>query len=363
MKITKPTLLLDETKCRENIKFMVSKARNNKIEFRPHFKTHQSLEIGRWFKEEGVNKITVSSLEMAEFFSKVWNDITVAFPVNILEIETINNLAAKITLNLLVESEESITFLNSHLNSNVGYFIKIDLGSHRTGLDPADFFEIDKILNVSHNSELLIFKGFLGHAGQTYSCNSKKEIVDIQNYSLNIMKNLKEKYIEKYPDLIISIGDTPGCSVSDDFKGADEIRPGNFIFYDLMQLEIGSCAEEQIAVAMACPVVAVHKDRNEMVVYGGGIHFSKDRMEDKKFRTIYGRAAENCKTGWGKLIPDMYLKNISQEHGILSVPKDRISNYRIGDVIIILPVHSCMTADVMKCYMTLEGRLISMMRK
>ncbi len=132
--ITKPTLLLDEDKCRQNIDQMSQKARLNDVIFRPHFKTHQSLEIGRWFRESGVDKITVSSLSMAEYFAAEWDDITVAFPVNILEIETINDLAAKIAFNLLVESRPAVEYLNSHLENAVGVFIKIDTGYHRSPL-------------------------------------------------------------------------------------------------------------------------------------------------------------------------------------------------------------------------------------
>ena len=80
--ITKPTFLVDEKKCRANIQKIADKAKRNNVEFRAHFKTHQSLAIGRWFKDAGVNKITVSSLDMAKYFASEWNDITVAFPVN-----------------------------------------------------------------------------------------------------------------------------------------------------------------------------------------------------------------------------------------------------------------------------------------
>jgi len=66
MNITKPTLILDEAKCKTNSAFMADKARRHNLELRPHFKTHQSLEIGRWFKDAGVKKITASSLDMAE---------------------------------------------------------------------------------------------------------------------------------------------------------------------------------------------------------------------------------------------------------------------------------------------------------
>lgn len=363
MNIRKPTLLIDESRCRENIRRMASKARRHNLEFRPHFKTHQSLEIGRWFKDYGVDKITVSSVEMAEYFAGEWNDITIAFPVNILETDPINELASKINLNLLIESEETAAFLKNNLTSETGFFIKIDLGNHRTGLDPEDTISVDKILEITDSSKLLKFKGFLGHAGHTYYCSTADEVNSIQSESMRIMKGLKKKYIERYPGIIISTGDTPGCSISEDFSGTDEIRPGNFIFYDLMQLKAGACREENIAAAMACPVVAVHRERNEIVIYGGGIHFSKDRMEDGTDGTIYGRAAENDGNGWGKIIRGMYLKSLSQEHGIMKVPDEKINEYNAGDIIVVIPVHSCMTADVMKSYLTLEGKMITMMKK
>jgi D-serine deaminase-like pyridoxal phosphate-dependent protein len=348
--ITKPTLLLDKQKCKRNIRMMFSKAKTNHIMFRPHFKTHQSLEIGRWFKELGVDKITASSLEMAQYFSSEWSDITVAFPVNILEIETINQLSEKISLHLLVESIESTKYLAHNTKNNIGIFIKIDVGYHRTGLPPTSTQQIDEILNVISASKTLRFKGFLTHAGHTYSCRTKEEILAIHNSSREILTGLKAKYINRYPDLIISIGDTPSCSVAYDFSGIDEIRPGNFVFYDLTQQQIGACSFDQIAVAMACPIVAIHPDRNELVIYGGGVHFAKERLEVDSIGTIYGLVAEQVEERWGEPVPSMYLKSLSQEHGIVSVPEQLISNYKIGDLLYILPVHSCMTANEMKSY-------------
>jgi len=348
--ITKPTLLLDKQKCKRNIEMMFSKAKTNHVSFRPHFKTHQSLEIGRWFKELGVDKITVSSLEMAQYFSSEWDDITVAFPVNILEIETINQLSEKITLNLLVESVEAVRYLVQNTKNNIGIFIKIDIGYHRTGIPPTSTQQIDEILSVISASTTLSFKGFLTHAGHTYSCRTKEEILAIHNSSTEMLTSLKAIYKDRYPDLIISIGDTPSCSVADDFSGIDEIRPGNFVFYDLTQQQIGACSFDQIAVAMACPIVAIHPERNEIVIYGGGVHFAKDRLEVDTIGTIYGIVVEQFEERWGEPIQGMYLKSLSQEHGIVSVPEQFIAKYKIGDLLYILPVHSCMTANEMKSY-------------
>ena len=125
MNINKPVLLIDEGKCRANIQRMASLCADKKMSFRPHFKTHQSLAVGKWFKEVGVSKIAVSSLSMADYFSKEWNDILVAFPTNVLENELINHLAKRIHLNLLVESLETISLLADVVKFPLTIYVEI----------------------------------------------------------------------------------------------------------------------------------------------------------------------------------------------------------------------------------------------
>ena len=57
-------------------------------------------------------------------------------------------------------------------------------------------------------------------------------------------------------------------------------------------MQIGVCNYYDIALAMVCPIVAIHNDRNQMVIYGGGIHFSKDRL-DENGRLVFGEVAKN----------------------------------------------------------------------
>jgi D-serine deaminase-like pyridoxal phosphate-dependent protein len=360
--ISVPTLLLDEKICRRNIKLMAEKARRNNIVLRPHFKTHQSHEIGKWFREEGVEKITVSSLRMAQYFAQDdWKDILVAFPVNILELETINQLAKDIRLSLLVESVETVRYLQEHLKSDVSIYIKVDVGSHRTGVSWDDHNTISDILKTIDKSDHLSVAGLLTHAGHSYKARSISEIQAVHNESISRMISLKNHFTGKYPDLLISVGDTPTCSRMEDFRMVDEIRPGNYVFYDITQSIIGSCSHHQIAVAMACPVVAVHKERNEIVIYGGSVHFAKDSVVDANGITIYGKVVRNSGNGWGKIIEGSFLGKISQEHGIVYLPADSVNDYKPGDIIKILPVHSCTTANLMKEYLTVDGRKIKMM--
>ena len=196
--ITKPTLLLNEQKCRSNIKKMADKARRNNIEFRPHFKTHQSQQIGAWFREEGVTKITVSSVEMAMYFAADgWKDITIAFPVNILEIDNINELSKSINLNLLVESVEVLQLLEKKLNTEANVFVKINIGNNRAGIEPHKTAFISNILAEITRCDKLIFKGFLGHAGNSYACRGQEEIAKIHLDSTAKMTKLKRKFNQR----------------------------------------------------------------------------------------------------------------------------------------------------------------------
>lgn len=361
--ITEPTLLLDKQKCLSNISMMAAKARANNVIFRPHFKTHQSHEVGRWFRSVGVEKITVSSVKMAEYFANDgWHDITIAFPVNVHEKDRLNRLAEKIMLNLLVVSPETVDHLGKEILNPINAFVEIDTGYHRTGVAPENAALLDAILNRIEAYPHVTFKGFLTHDGHSYKIrNDKKAILNIHQHTLAIAKSLKEKYSRRYPDVIFSLGDTPTCSVAETFNGIDEIRPGNFVFYDFTQVAIGSCTLEQIAVAMACPVVAAYPERKEVVVHGGAVHFSKDFLS-LPYGNTFGQVVRLTDGGWSTEETGMYIKSLSQEHGIIHAEKSQAENMKVGDWLAVLPIHSCLTADVMKAYKTLEGETVTMMR-
>jgi D-serine deaminase-like pyridoxal phosphate-dependent protein len=383
--ITTPTLLVDKERCQRNMRRMASKAKAANVRFRPHCKTHASLAIAQWLQREaGVECITVSSLTMAKYFGLTFRDITVAFPVNILEIDTINELVGTadddaLRLNLLVENREAIEFLQKHIKASVGIFIKIDVGYGRTGIPAQDFDRVDQLLkilfqNSNDNSRKLYFKGFLAHAGHSYECHSKPELLRIHDTCKDLLLALKCHFQDKYPDteIELSIGDTPTCSVieASDLNGIQEIRPGNFVFYDVEQAEIGSCTYDDVAVAMACPIVAKHPSRRELILYGGGVHFSKDRWTDpnEPGRRVFGRVVRSVDgepLKWGSVVENMYLRSCSQEHGIVVVPPEEdFESYQIGGILKVLPVHSCMTADVMsqKGYLTCDGERLSRMK-
>ena len=360
--ITTPTLLVDEQKCRTNIKRMAQKARNHDLEFKPHFKTHQSADIGEWFKDEGVTGITVSSVSMAEYFAgHGWSDITIAFPVNLREIDRIKSLADKVELTLLISDADSMDELTSRLEYSASIFIEIDTGSNRSGFKVTDHSNIDKLLETLKGSLNLNFKGFYSHPGHSYSSNSEEQILGVHEDVLEQIFQLRSRYDSAIENYSICIGDTPCCSVAEDFTNINQISPGNFVFYDLMQTQIGSCSVGDVAVALACPVVAKYPSRNEMVIYGGAIHLSKDRLQTDSL-THYGIPVALTDKGWEVKDDNGYVKSLSQEHGILKCSSDFMNSINIGDLVGILPVHSCLCADLMSGYLNLKGEKLNHIR-
>ena len=359
--IIRPTLVIDKEICLRNIEKMAQKAKEHNLKFRPHFKTHQSAVIGNWFRKFGVKSITVSSVKMAQYFAQNgWDDITIAFPLNIPELNIIRSLAANIRLNVLIENKEAATELAKKTINPTGVYLKIDTGFNRTGIDSSKTSMIDAILKILSVNKKITFKGFLVHNGHTYSARSTNEIFSWHFDSLLKLNSLKHRYNTRYPDIEVSIGDTPSCSICTNFNGVDEIRPGNFVFYDLKQLSLGVCEFENIAVRMVCPVVAKHPSRNEIVIYGGAIHLSQDSLQNISGKEFFGWVIVQ-KNRVKKLLSERnYVTRLSQEHGILRVSQKNINLFNVGDLVEIVPVHSCLTANLARKYITTEGEEIPM---
>ncbi|MFD2518402.1 alanine racemase [Salinimicrobium flavum] len=361
LQITRPTLLLDRTTCKANIRKMFNKAERHHVQLIPHFKTHQSASIGKWFREEGVKAITVTSVKMAEYFAgRGWVDITIAFPVNVLETEQINALAEKVDLRIFLNSKEAAKVLKEQLRTPVKFYIEIDVGDHRSGIDPANLSAIAGILELTKGSYLK-FDGFYTHAGHTYSAASPREVEEISGLFLKKLRALKSHFRQTYPNLKLAFGDTPSCSIIEDFEGIDSIHPGNFVYYDLVQNSIGANTLEEIAICLAVPVVSVHPERQEVVVHSGWVHQGKDSLTDSEGNTYFGLVVSLTEDSWSAPIPGGRVIKLSQEHGVISLPQEMTDQVKVGDVLGILPVHACATAFMMGELETLEGEKLQMM--
>jgi len=338
-KIERPTMLLDRRRALLNLERMARRAREGGVVLRPHFKTHQSADVGSWFRDYGVTSITVSSFSMARYFaSHGWKDVTVAFPVNPRERDALVELAGEIDLGLLLDAEPVARGLDEALSHPVRAWIKIDAGYGRAGIRWDRAEEAVSLARAIVNGKRLRFQGLLTHSGHSYRERGREGVERVHRESVS-----------------------PTCSVAGDFEGVDEIRPGNFVFHDLMQVRIGSCTEEDIAVALVAPVVGSYPDRRALVLYAGAVHLSKEALDDGS-RPCFGVLAHASPGGLGSARWDAPLVSLSQEHGVVVAKGEALDGIRPGDLVAVYPVHACLACDLHGSYRTFEGGTLTKLR-
>jgi D-serine deaminase-like pyridoxal phosphate-dependent protein len=345
--IDRPTLVVDRTRAERNIARMAAKAAASGVRFRPHFKTHNNVEVGEWFRAAGVTAITVSSVQHAVTFADAgWDDITIAFPMVTRALPTIRDLAARVRLGVLFDSSETAAAL-AGLNSPVDVWLDVDAGYGRSGIRWDDATRLGGVgaavtLLARHR-----LRGVLTHAGQTYHAPDHAAIEATWRETAARLAAARDVLTAAtgVAGLEISVGDTPGCSVVPRLEGVDEVRPGNFVFFDCQQLALGACDEADLALAVACPIVAVYPERQEVLIHGGSVQFSRDPAPWSDGEH-YGRLATVEADGWSPVpVEDGHVRSMSQEHGILRCSREVLAQLHVGDLAFIIPAHACLPAN------------------
>ena len=344
-----PAFLVDKAIVQRNCDRMRDKATRSGVIFRPHVKTHKTVEIARMQHGGAAGPITVSTLAEAEFFAGAgFRDITYAFPIAPDKLERASALARRVDrLALLVDNPIAVNALE-RMGSGLlcSVFLKVDCGYHRAGVDP----ESDDALRLVERLtalEHVRFEGLLTHAGHSYNAANADEIRRVAAAETAALTRLRER---SGRPLMRSIGSTPTASVVERFVDAEEVRPGNYVFYDAFQATIGSCRMEDCAVSVLSTVVGSYPERRSMVIDAGALALSKDA----------GPNHVDAAFGYG-LVCDEYLRPVdaritalSQEHGKVAMDDP----LPVGSRVRIIPNHSCLTAAMFDAYDVVEnGRI------
>jgi D-serine deaminase-like pyridoxal phosphate-dependent protein len=344
--LTTPAFLLDVERVQRNCDRMREKAYASGVAFRPHVKTHKTIEIGRMQHGGRTGPITVSTLAEAEFFADAgFDDITYAVPISPEKLPRAAALAKRIVrLNVLIDSERALRAIEAS-GFEFDVLLKIDCGYHRAGVDPDDP-DSERLAIAMRDSPAVHFQGMLTHAGHSYNAKNADDIRHIAAAESEAVARFRA--ILGNDDLVRSIGSTPTASVVDRFAGCDEVRPGNYVFFDAFQATIGSCAMEDVAVSVLTTVVGCYAERNALIVDAGALALSKDAGPDHiEPRFGFGIVCD------AELRPlPLRVIAVSQEHGKI---EGDVARYPVGTLLRIIPNHSCLTAAMYDRYYALEG--------
>jgi len=357
-----PGLVLDIAKVKRNAAEMSRRVKEFGADLRPHIKTHKCIEVARIQTVGHSGAVTVSTLaEARAFAANGFTKITYAVPIEPGKFNEAIEISRDCELSLITDDSDVPDQLNhaaKQANVHLNLFLKVDSGYHRCGVEPANPEAIEIPRRISDAANLR-FAGILTHAGHSYNCQTKTELLALAQHERDVMAEFGELLRKEVgPVPIVSIGSTPTITCVDHLEGIDEVRPGNYIFFDAFQATLGSCSFDDCALTVLASVVHRARgegDRQKVIIDAGAIALSKDR----------GPVGLNPDCGYGKVLDlagndlNLTVSEMSQEHGAIMVKDENIfDRLRVGSRVRVLANHSCLTAAQHSHYNVLEGENI-----
>ncbi len=354
-----PALLLDRDALERNLAAMAAKARALGVALRPHAKTHKCPEIGRLQLAAGARGITVATLaEAAAFADAGFDDVTWAFPLVLARLEEVVALARRITFRVTVESAAALEALGAAARRSgveVHAWLEVDSGHHRSGVDPEAPAALDLARRLAE-ARGVVFDGLLTHAGQSYHARSRAERAAVAERERAAMVAFAGR-LERSGVRVrgVSVGSTPALSAVRSLEGVTEVRPGNYAFYDYMQLAAGVCAGDDCAVTVLTSVVSHQAGADHVVVDAGALALSKDPgPDDPALRRGFGPVLRGL--AGHELERALAVRGMSQEHGMVGGERaEEVARLAVGDRLRILPNHSCLTVAMFDEYQVVRG--------
>jgi D-serine deaminase-like pyridoxal phosphate-dependent protein len=337
-----PALLLDADRLDANLRGMADRARGLGVRLRPHLKTHKCVEVAERQRACGARGVTVSTLyEAAVFADHGFDDATWAFPLILARLDETRRLAERITLRVTVDAPEAVDALEA-TGHPFHVWLKIDCGYHRAGLDPARPETLALARRLAR-SGTLAFDGLLTHSGHAYhepTLEGRRRVAEAERRAV---ADLRARLAGEGIAVEASVGSTPGMTAVTSLEGVTEGRPGNYAFYDGMQVALGTCRPEDVAVTVLTSVVSAPMGLDHVVTDAGALALSKDTggATPPHFGTVL--AAD------GSPIPSAVVRGVSQEHGMVTAP------LKVGDRVRVVPIHSCLTVACHDEYAVVQG--------
>jgi D-serine deaminase-like pyridoxal phosphate-dependent protein len=353
-----PAVLVDRSVLERNLRQAVAIAEKANIALRPHAKTHKSLAIaGRQIALGAAGLTVAKTAEALVFLAGGIRDITVAHPLvdprkinRVLEAARESDASARVICDS-AHGVEALGGAAEKAGAVLHVLVKVDVGLHRAGVDPADDDGLMLARRICDHRALR-FAGLLSHAGHAYRLDGlddlRRAAEDERRAIVEMAERLRATGLA-VP--CVSVGSTPTVWAADRFDGVTEIRPGNYVFMDLTQVALGVARRDELALSVLATVVSIN--RRYAIIDAGSKVLSSDRGPHGSTRL----AGFGLATRLSDAADDMIIESLSEEHGFV---RHEGRPLKIGEPLRIWPNHACTVANLTRDLTIVEGdRVVS----
>lgn len=352
--LSTPCALLDQARLDHNLQKMASRMRDLGVALRPHVKTAKCIAVAQRQQALGARGITVSTLKEAEqFHAAGFDDILYAVgiaPGKLAQARALRQRGCDLTL--LVDSlaaAQAVVHEGAATGHRFPVLIEIDTDDHRAGVKPGEprLLEIARVLH--EGAEL---RGVMTHCGASYELSDPEALAAMAEQERARCVEAAERIrAAGLPCPVVSVGSTPTALSARRLDGVTEMRPGVYVFHDLVMLNVGVCTADEIALSVLATVIGHQHEKGWILTDAGWMALSRDRgTQSQHVDYGYGAVCDEA----GRLLPGLVVSGANQEHGIVSgadpAQGDLEAAFPIGTRLRILPNHACATAAAFDHY-------------
>jgi D-threonine aldolase len=308
---------------------------------RPHIKTHKTLDVIKLCQAAGIQKYKCATIAEAELLGiALAKDVLLAYqPIGpkAFRFQNIIEKYPNTNFSCVVDSLEIAQFYaKNQLNFNL--YIDLNVGMNRTGIAPELATELALAIGKLPMLKLIGLHAYDGHI-HNIDFEKRKTESDIA-YS-QIEKLISDLANINLNGLNIIMGGSPTYPIHAKRKNI-ECSPGTFVFWDKGYADI--CPEQPFIPAINIVSRIISKPSETKICIDLG--YKSVASENELKRRVY--FPNN---------PDLQIISQSEEHLVLDAAPN--NQYKIGDLLLSIPIHICPTVALYEHMHVVENERIT----
>ncbi|MCA9050690.1 MAG: D-TA family PLP-dependent enzyme [Planctomycetaceae bacterium] len=343
--LNSPSLLVFADRVRDNIDLMIRIA-GSVDRLRPHCKTHKMSAVVRMLLEKGMTRHKAATIAEAEMLAEAdVRDIVLAYNIvgpNIGRVTTFLTMFPDVRLAVTADHPTPVAELSAAVTAagchSVGVMLDVDVGLHRTGVNPQHPNAVSIYQAISDASGLVPagFHVYDGHQHQ-HSAEERRQAVLAEWPKVVDLKQRCEAAGLKVPELLC--GGTPTFPI---YAALTEpeimLSPGTCIFQDVGYGDSFRDLSFQPAVVAITRVIS-RPTKDRLTLDLGNKAVASDPPKGRRV--------------WFPDLPDAAQVIHNEEHLVLET--DQADRFQPGDILLGIPTHICPTSALHQDVAVLDG--------
>lgn len=323
-----PALVFYPERIKQNIDILKSYVSDVK-RLRPHVKTHKCAEVTCLMLDAGITKYKCATIAEAEMLGLCQApDVLLAYQPVLAKVHRLIQLIfnyPQTTFSCLVDNAVSATMISSEADKfgyRINVFIDVNVGMNRTGILPADLFELYKFCTSLSGIAVKGLHAYDGHIYEPDLLKRTQECLEAFAPVKQLVAQIKEAGL---PEPVIVAGGTPTFPVFAKMPDV-ECSPGTFALWDK---GYGSLLQDLpfLPAALVVTRVISKPDHYTLCLDMGHKAVAAENELAKRVQILN--------------LPNLQFLGHSEEH--LVVRTKEANTINISDVFYGLPVHVCPT--------------------